>query len=321
MNRNINTVKKRAKTTLGHMKKTEEHAEKFKKEWWQLIDRSSAPTYVFTLSSRLRSEIPPAKYDKIVKYKEATICTSDIYSTSPNITLSNLPKVNERYLSRLNFLFGKTFAESRENYKTMMDANKVLIMAYTHKIQKKGLNYSIIRFYTIAPEMEGTELPIIYKIDVLIKDSDPTFYGIKASALVGGCVDGICPLFQIDKFDSTKAKFYRYNSGFTSYEIERSDLDSSSAFKISEIDNITNLEDACNYAFNLFNVKSRILNPTEKIAEMIRALKKRVDVTAPITGGEIVATFVKNGIESNLGKERQMHYSVNEKTHSYRLKK
>lgn len=309
----MRNIQKKAKSTVWQMEQTEKKASEQKKHWLDWIDCSDQGTYVHTLAKRIKQYGSSREFEEIVYKKQPALITDPTFATNPNACTINLPKVKDSLTSPLNFSFGNTVKEQKENYIKMVEASKTFILSYTHEYTEDDNTYNLLQFYLVAPELEKTDLPVIYKIDVLANPKKTYFYGLRASALVGGCVDGYCTLFQMGKLGENTARMFTIQSGHTNKLIDYEDDVTNAYYKIAEIDNICNVFEAANFMFNHFNVKNRINTPNEtKIFEIIHKLNKGTINTVALTGEEIIKAYFERGIEHNEKKIRQTVYGKDE---------
>ena len=313
LQKGIRNIQRRTKSVYNGMNENEEEIKKLKKHWLDWLDCSEQSTYVHTLAKRIKQQGTAREFEEIVHKKQPALITDLIFATNINALTINLPKVKDSITSPLNFSFGATLKEQKENYKKMLETPKTLILTYTHEYVEDGRTYNILQLYFVAPELANSDLPVIYKLDILTSPDKTQFYGTRASALVGGCVDGYCTLFQIGKLNNNTARLYVVQSGHTNIIIDYEDDVSNTYYKISELENIHNVFEASNYAFSLFNIRNRIDTPNEtKIFEIIQKLNKNTLKTAPLTGDELVKAYLEHGIEPNDKKVRQIVYNKNE---------
>lgn len=275
--------------------------------WADKLDHSKSMTYVSTLASRIKEE-NEVDYDKIITYKTPLKIQHPLFRLSANYHLGNLPKLKDWDHNSLNFSFGKTIAEQHIVYDTMLNTPKTIVRAYAHKYNdnESGKEYILLHFYALAHELKESDLPCIYRIDILSSPNNPKFYGVKGVAVVGGCVDGDCPLFQIITENKDTARIYKYKSDHTIYKVNPLDDVDNAVYKVKQVPNITCIKEACDYAFDIFGVKSRIETnfTTNKISELLVKLSEPA-CSIPIAGGHFVSEFLAHGITSNDGFERQ----------------
>jgi len=298
-NKNNNSLKRNAQIATSINTPRERH-------WADMLDHSQASTYAFILAERYKKD-GLRTYEKAVVYKKPIAIRDLICLTSFDYRLSNMPKINDWEHKRLNFGFDD------DAKKTMITTPKVIVRAYAHKYtdKKTGRDYVIVRFYALAPELNKSDLPIIYRFDLLTSPNNPSFYGIKCLAVVGGCLDGDCPLFQLKTNGKDTARLFTYKSGYTIINVDKLEDVSNNIHDVTEVSHITGPADACDYAFAKFGCKARINKAitTDNVHELLEILKLPEN-TVPIEGGDFVTEFLEHGVVANDGCERQYVHTL-----------
>ncbi len=245
------------------------------KTFMQTQNRSKQIVNVQTLKSRVKDE--KEVYKLTVKHMP-TYIDNLLWKTSSGFLVSNLPKANDYAFKRLNFAFGKTAVDIKNNYDQMVSAKKVVISYYTHQFEKNGITYNILKIYSIAPSLASTNLPTIYRTDVITNKDNSKFFGVKCLAVVGGCVDGDCPLFQVNTNNKTSGRLYKIKSEQTFRDVDADDDVTNCNYEVTEIDGVTDLDSAVQFAFQKFGVESALEKGQfahGKIDEMLTILSKK----------------------------------------------
>lgn len=302
---NNSKLKNRGKQVITTERKTA-YVPNGNKTYIQTANKSKRYVIVETLISRVDNE---KNVDSLTRKNTPAVIDNLIWSTDLNYTRSNLPKINDYEFHSLNFSFGKTQHEIKENYEDMVSSKKVVLAYYTHKIEKDNREYSVVRIYSIAPNLKNKLLPVIYRTDILTNSNNSNFYGIKCMAMVGGCIDGECKLFQIATNDKTSAKLFKIKSGHTNIDVDLKDDVSNIYYDVTEIPNIQNLADSVDYAFNMFGLTHSLDKgqfEDKKIWDIVEALNKkpRPDLVK-INPSQYVKTIMENEVENNTGHENQ----------------
>ena len=308
---NIKNIQKISKANVANIERTEQQVAKLKTKWYEWLDHSTQSVFAHTLEARLKKEVSKRLYDEIVYKNLPTIITSDIYKTSPIISTNNLPKVSSIRRKSINFSFGKTLKEQNSNFNKMIEAKKVLMLSYTHSYVEDNVIYNLVQLYLVAPELKDSDLPCIYKLDILTKPDKTTFYGARMSAVVGGCVDGFCNLMQIGKATKDCARLFSFKSEHTNENVDYDNNLSNDAYDVTKIENIDNVFEICDYAFKKFNITSRIAFPgRNSIYALMDDISSNSKATTSITGSEIIKVYLDEGIKNNEKIKRQWVYSM-----------
>ncbi len=303
---NREKIQQRTKASLMGVKKTENISAEL--SWEDAMDHTNSYAYVSTLASRIA--LKSKWYTKIIEQRIPTLITAPEWTTPLNLGIQNLPKLGDWNVQRLNFSFGEDFATEKSNYNLMMSTPKTAICVFARKINLNNREYKKLQIYCLASELKHSELPIIYRIDVLSIPGSKKFFGLRGVALVGGCIDGECPLFQINTDSKDGARIYNYKSNYTSFSIDPKDDVSNAYYNVKALSDISTITEASDYTFKLFNVKSRIQIKNTKIDFMhiLSDIEKNKDVFKITSGADFVETFLSRNIDYVNGKERQMIY-------------
>ena len=303
---NREKIQQIAKANIKTIKSIE--APSKERKWEDEINHTKSYSYVHTLASRLRTR--PDWYEKYVSYREPTLITALEWNTPLNMMgIHNLPKLGDFDAKRLNFAFGQNTSISRKNFKTMVSTPKTAICVFAHKIKIDDKDYNKLQIYCLAPELKYSELPIIYRLDILSIPDTNKFFGVRAVTLVGGCIDGLCPLFQINTDSVDGARLYKHKSSYTKFSVNPHDDVSNLYYDVKTLDGVSTLEEACDYAFSIFNVKSKILDKSDmNFMDMINEIEKGTAVSEIPSGSEFVKAFLSKELSYIVGKERQMIY-------------
>lgn len=303
---NISKVGQAHKKNYDSMKKAGEVP------WWEHMNRSKKSVVAHSLKDIIKCG-PTGERDmmKFVERKAPIIITNNLCRTAPGYVMSNLPKVNDWKCEDLNFAFGANITEDSANVEKMLGAEKVALCYFAHEYKNNyGVKQQILRIYAIAPEFVGTDLPYIYRVDILSTPEDKDFYAIRGSAVIGGCIDGGCKIFEMGVADDDSARLYRFKSGNTYKAVDYEDDVDNARYRVTEVGNIKNLGDAADYAFSLLNINSRrnVWSANEKLEDIAKTLTK-TDATVKITGSEMVETIIEHGVYDN---SKKVYQQVNE---------
>ena len=207
------------------------------------------------------------------------------FYTSPDYMLHNLPRIEQ---NSYNF----AYTESALN--AMLQKPKVLISLNTHLTKDKmGKDLFINKFYMITPDLpkeNDINIPVIYRLDVLMHTNNKDFFGIKGQAVVGGCRDGFCTLFEITSDREGGPANFSYPKAYNGfYKTERRTWETE---KLANGENI--LPTVANFVFNLLNITSIQAYDIncEKIFDMAKSFKENKDLTKSITGEEFIEKFL-----------------------------
>ena len=304
---NREKIQQRTDANLRGIKKTENISTEL--SWEDLMDHTNSYAYVSTLASRIASK--SKWYAKIIEQRIPTLITAPEWTTPLSLGIQNLPKLGDWNVQRLNFSFGEDFATERSNYNKMMSTPKTAICVFARKINLNNREYKKLQIYCLASGLKYSELPVIYRIDVLSIPGSKKFFGLRGVALVGGCIDGECPLFQINTDSKDGARMYNYKSNYTSFSIDPKDDVSNAYYDVKVLSGISTITEACDYTFKLFNVQSRmaIKNANIDFMHMINNIDKNKDVFKITSGADFVKAFLSRNIDYVNGKERQMIYN------------
>lgn len=268
--------------------------------WQTSIDANNAPVYAHVLMEKLlrpeqQNDANPV-YIGLKRGKYQVPIDDPACRLEDFYTLANMPSVKDWEYKRLNFAFAKEESEQQKAYDAMLNLPKTIVRAYTYKYTDKETNkeYLVLRFYALPQKTNKMSLPTIYRIDILTSPTTEHFYGVRALAVIGGCLDGDCPLFQLNTNDRESARLYKYKSGHTAQKIDPLDDVDNSAYYVREIGGIHDLYEACDYAFKLFNINSRVINALgiSKVNSIIETLKRGANIT-PIQGGHFLKEYME----------------------------
>lgn len=303
---NIKKVGQAHKNSLDSMKKARVM------NWWEHMNRSEMNVIAHSLKDIIR--VGPTGERDMMKYAEKKmpiLITNNICRTSPSYTLSNLPKVKDWQLDDLNFAFGENIAQEKENVDKMMQSEKVVLCYFAHEYENQyGAKKQIVRMYAVAPELVDTDLPYIYRVDILTNSENNEFYAVRGSAVIGGCIDGGCKIFEMGVADDENARLFRFKSGQTNRPVDYEDDVDNRVYRVTEVQNIKNLSDATNYAFSLLNITSRrnVWSDKCNLAEITKSMRQ-TNATEPITGAEMIETIIQQGVHNN---SKKVYQQVNE---------
>lgn len=279
--------------------------------WWKHMNHSKKKVVVHSLKDIIRCG-PTGDRDmmRFVEKKSPIIITNNLCRTAPGYSIANLPKINDWKCEDLNFAFGANPTEDAANVERMLKAEKVALCYFAHAYKNNyGVKQQVLRIYAVAPELVDTDLPYIYRVDVLSIPADKGFYGLRGTAVVGGCVDGGCKIFEMGVADDC-ARLYKFKSGNTYKAVDYEDDVDNVRYRVTEVGNIKNLNDATDYAFSLLNINSRrnVWSGNDKLEDIAKAMTK-TDATEKITGSQMVQAITENGVYNNSSK---IYQQVNE---------
>ena len=294
-----NQLNNRAQTTLTNMEKTEQ-SKQF--DWFRKRDLSFQQSYAESISNLLEQKYDPEAFLKnyILRIDSETLKTPLYYS------MRNLPKIKDWNYRTFNFSFGTNTLEILENKEKMIKSEKKVLAYLTNQFKKGDSEFDIIRLYLLAPQLETTNLPIIYSLDIL-KNKTENLCGIRANAIVGGYVDGICQLFQVVLNNDT-ARFYELKSGKTAAKVDPCDDEDTISYTVSTIENLTGYDDAIKLMFEKFNIDEiieRLPNNETNIYEIMHSFKKSKDVLTPINGNDFIKEIETKRVSA---KDNQMQH-------------
>ena len=296
-----NTLNEISHNNVETIKRIEKRHEEI--PWEVQLDKSDSIVYVDTLASKVI-------YEKIDLYALKTRAPfkidSTLFKTSKEYPFHHMPKIEDTYYKRLNFAFGENKEKQQENLEDMLHAPKTLVTYYRHKSFEDDADCVTIRAYFIASKLNNENLPQIYRIDIKTRNNFGRYEldHVKASAVVGGCVDGECPLFEIFD-DKEKTRLYIHKSGKTSYNVNFDDDKSTPLYDVEIID-AKGMYEASKFAFEYFNAKDILTkNPANdnKLESVLNVLKSKnkSNFTTPISGDE----FLKQTLEKKNNFETQ----------------
>lgn len=297
-----NQLNNRAQTTLKHMEKSEQTREI---DWFKKRDLSLQQSYAESISNLLEQQYDPEAFSKnyILRIDSETLKTPLYYS------MRNLPKTKDWNYKTFNFSFGNTALEILENKEKMIKSEKKVLAYLTNQFKKGDNEFDIIRLYLLAPQLETTNLPIIYSLDIL-RNKTENICGIRANAIVGGYVDGICQLFQVVINNENLPKFYELKSGKTATKVNPLDDEDTTCYTVSTVENVNNFDDAIKFMFEKFNINEvieKLQNNSTNIYDIMHSFKNSKGVLAPIESNH----FIKE-IET-----RRLTHKYNQRQHVY----
>ncbi|MBR1925481.1 MAG: hypothetical protein IJ837_01335 [Clostridia bacterium] len=193
-----------------------------------------------------------------------------------DLRTNNLPKHRDSEFPIFNFSYGKTAPEKVENYDQMKNARKVVIAYSAHENKTRNSSFDMLQIFCLAPELKSSNLPSIYRIDLTCPKNNPESYHLRCSAIVGGAVDGLCCLGQLDYIleEDEKPKYYKIPSEHT-YGKLISARDDGRVFKAEPVEEVNNIKDALRFMDEAFNVKSIYFNGgNNKLVDIMETVKK-----------------------------------------------
>ena len=247
------------------------------------MDISKKTDYILNLSSVL---------DKKEKEGRRTLdITEPRFMTGPSYALTNLPKLGEGYEGGVyNFYF------TEEQQKEMMNTPKVIFATteYRMKPVPGKLKTGVVHMYMVAPWLKDSELPLIYRMDVLMSPDNTAFSGFAMHALVGGFKDGVCPLScTLCASKDKNAVYYDVLPGMTKRKL--------TAGTPHEIEgNPIQIYDVADFMFDHCGIKyyQKYATNYNKIYDITRSFRaKNSDLVIPselveaTTGGEFISRF------------------------------
>lgn len=300
-----NQLNNRAQTTLTNMEKLEK-SEKY--DWFEKRDLSIQQSYTDSILNILEQKHDPEDFwnDHVLRIDSETLRTPLHYS------MRHLPKIKDWNYKTFNFSFGNNVLEVLENKEKMIKSEKKVLAYLTNQFKKGNNEFDIIRLYLLAPQLETTNLPIIYSLDIL-KNKTENICGIRANAIVGGYVDGICQLFQIILTNENTARFYELKSGKTAAKVNPYDDENSISYTVSTIENLTSYDDAIKLMFEKFNiceVIERLPKNSTNVYEIMHSFKNSKDILAPINGNDFIKEIETRRVSA---KENQMQHVYDKK--------
>ncbi len=308
-----NTLNEISHNNVETIKRIE--AEKKEIPWEIKLDRSNCPVYVDTLSSKVkRDKLEIASLVKRAPFK----IDSPLFKTERNFPFHHMPKIEDVYYKRLNFSFGETKEEQKRNFEDMLNAPKSLVLYYRHKEHKDGKQFLTLRAYFIASKLTNENLPEIYRIDITTQKENNKYKldHIKASAVVGGCVDGECPLFEIGG-DEKETRLYVHKNGKTFCDVNFDDDTTNLFYEVKTID-VQDVFQASDYAFKRFNVENIFSNNPfgdSKLSSVLKALHspQKNNYVTPISGDKFVGLTIGDNATFETDKSWQYVYNKNGK--------
>lgn len=236
------------------------------------MNHNGKTTFVSCIADRLTDR-------EMFRYWEKGYDISDPrFKTAFDYTDLNLP--HYRGENHFNFYFTKNMLEE------MLNTPKVLIKTNTFMFNDdKGGELTGTKFYMLAPWLENTDLPFIYRLDILRSKENPDFYGFRAVAQVGGCIDGECPLFEVRcGIKDEPSKLYYARAETINPELSRcphSELEQDDVF------------DICDYVFDAFSIKfiqSQNLS-SKYLLDNAKAFRENRSLYTDIKGSDFLRQF------------------------------
>ena len=241
----------------------------------------------------LEDQIPPQQLERIIAGHYPLLLTK--FDTNLHLRANNLPKYHMKNYGSFNFAYGKDSSEAQKNYDKMIKAKKIVISVVAHEYEKNNNTYDIVRMFCLAPELENSELPIVYRIDMLSLKNDPDSFNIRCCAIVAGAVNGICCLNQLNSPTEKGANsiYYKMKSEHTTgKELNRKDDFSNRFYESKEIEGIKNRSDALKFASSSFNVESIFPNTgNKKFYEILSDIEQKKYHLTPFDANEVVKEF------------------------------
>ncbi len=260
------------------------------------LDMSNENKYVLMLESTLWGKEARHPLD----------ITDARFQTGPEFAKSNLPKLGMPGGKRFNFKF------SDDQLKEMISTPKVIFGTTEYQMRYDSDRHpknNMVHMYLLAPWLKDKDLPMIYRMDVVVGADNPNYHGFLLSAIVGGFKDGECQLFATRPGEGQEpATYYLTRSGLTNHQItERSPHQIE-----GEPRDVLQMAD---FAFSYCGVKYYQKYPTtrNKVHELAqvfsagKGLNMPSELLAPTTGSQFMAnTFFDREIGDNWRNFREI---------------
>lgn len=242
------------------------------------MDISKRNQYVMFLKNRL--------IDK--EARRALDITDPRFQVGPSFGLTNLPKVSGDLANRYNFKF------TDEQMKEMLDTPKVIFATSEYRMKddpERNVQLNVLHLYMVAPWLDDTSLPLIYRMDILQCPQNENFSGFKVNAIVGGCKDGECQLVGVQcKNRDHNAIYHQALSSMT-----RRNLCDNTPHEIPG--EPVNIHDIADFVFNFCGVEyyQKFSTKHTKITDIAAAFRIKnasipipSELVAKTTGGEFL---------------------------------
>ena len=251
------------------------HFEEPKKEYVKM-SLNNKPAFVSMLASVLTEK------EKFRYWEKGYDITDPRFKTGVDYTTANLPKSFSP--TKYNFYY------TADDLQEMLSTPKIIIKNASSKYVSESHNdYSVTRFYMLAPWIKNDSLPVIYNLEVLQSPRSEKFFGFRAKAVVGGYKDGDCTLLGLrGGFDGDDAKlFYTEPMKINPLDDERK------KFKNIPQDEISDVKSATEYIFKNFNIdfKQKENLSSTKIYEMMDSFRKNGDLYERVDGADFIESF------------------------------
>lgn len=259
------------------------------------MDISKDNKYVFYLKNRL-----------LEKEDQGTLDITDPrFSTSLDFSMANLPKLSDNG-QPYNFTF------TPKQLQEMLSSPKVIFATSEYKMKKEPgskIDLNVLHMYMLAPWLKDTELPLIYRLDVLQCPQNANFNAFTMSAIVGGFKDGECKLMGVMCANREhNAIYYHAMSGMT-----RRDIRNGTPHEIPG--HPTDICDIADFVFDHCGVRyyQKYSVQHEKLHDKAKSFRARdgyvipSQVVAGTSGGEFLRqNFLNREIEDNSQYMREM---------------
>jgi len=224
-----------------------------------VVQQKSKPTFVSTLMDRLDDKEKFRMEEKNFSVKDSR------FSTSPNLTVSNLPK--------LGFKPAINFVMTQEDLDEMISTPKIIVResAFKYKDIHDDI-YLITQHYLFAPWLSNKDLPCVYRMSVQ-RSPNGKHFAVSLQAVVGGCLDGAVNLLRVDSphkivtemkdYDVSYPHLHKAVAGKPNRRFEH--------LPKSELDvPCENVEDALKILLNMGNIKYRTTTSELKLFDFIK---------------------------------------------------